>query len=211
MGEHATFEWEGGSVSGVWHHPPRSKTYLVLGHGAGGNMHTPGLVQYAEALADAGVGVVRFNFPYAEARRKVPDLQPRLVACFRAVVTQVRPHASRLYLGGRSMGGRIASHVVADGYPAAGLVFLSYPLHPPGQPHRLRTAHLSRIQIPMLFLQGTRDAFARPDLLRSTIASLPTATLHLIEGAGHGLTVKVREPHDITEELVRTTQAWIRS
>ena len=115
--EKVSFVWDGGAVSGFWHHPPRSATYLVLAHGAGGNLHTPSLVPFAEALTEAGVGAVRFSFPYAEAGRKVPDPQPRLEACYRAVAQQVGKRATRLFLGGRSMGGRIASHVVADGFP----------------------------------------------------------------------------------------------
>ncbi len=207
--EPATFDWEHGQVSAVWDHPPTGRTYLLLGHGAGGNLHTPGLAQYAVALAAAGVGAVRFNFPYAEAKRKVPDRQPVLEACFRAVAEQVGGRVKRLYLGGRSMGGRIASHVVAGGFAARGLVFLSYPLHPPGQPHRLRAAHLKEIAVPMLFVQGERDAFARPPLLHSVLETLPGATLHPVEGADHGLTVRGRDPADVTRELVEATREWM--
>ncbi|MGQ0570295.1 MAG: alpha/beta hydrolase family protein [Armatimonadota bacterium] len=209
--EHVSFEWEGGSVSGAWHHPAGGASYLVLGHGAGGNMHTPGLVRFVEALAAQGVGVVRFNFPYAETKRKVPDRQATLEACYRAVAGQVARRASRLFLGGRSLGGRMASHLVADGFPAAGLVFLSYPLHPPGQPERLRDAHLPRITVPMLFVQGSRDAFARPDLLASTIEKLRTATLHVLEGGDHSLVVRGRSGEDVARELVETTITWIRN
>lgn len=207
--ERTTFAWDGGSVSGVWHHPGRGKTYLVLGHGAGGNLHTPGLAQYADALAARGVGAVRFNFPYAEAKRKAPDPQTRLESCYQAVAQQVKTRASRVLLGGRSMGGRIASHVAAAGFPAAGLVFLSYPLHPPGQPQRLRTAHLPKISAPMLFLQGSKDAFAQPDLLTQTIRTLKTATLHVVEGANHGLVVRGRAAEDVLEELVGATLEWL--
>lgn len=202
-------EWDGGTISAAWHHPARGKTYLVLGHGAGGNMHTPGLVAFAAALADRGVGAVRFNFPYTEATRKVPDPRPRLEACYRAVAGRAAEHADRLFLGGRSMGGRIASYIVAEGYPAAGLVFLAYPLHPPGKPDQLRDAHLPKITVPMLFIQGSRDAFAQPDLLAATIRRLPTATLHVVEGAEHGLAVRARTSEDVTRELVDVTMKWI--
>lgn len=207
--EKITLRWADGTLSGVRHRPARGKTFLVLGHGAGGNMHTPGLVRYAEAMTARGVGVVRFNFPYAEARRKAPDPQSRLVACYRDVADQVQADAAHLYLGGRSMGGRIASHVVAEGFPADGLIFLSYPLHPPGQPERLRTSHLKKIAVPMLFLQGSRDAFARLDLLRAAVEALPEATLHLIEGADHGLGVKDRDPDEVTREMVDATLRWL--
>jgi predicted alpha/beta-hydrolase family hydrolase len=204
-----TFDWEGTRLSIVWDPPAEGGTYVVLGHGAGGNLHTPALTAYAGALAAAGVGAVRFNFPYAEAGRRVPDRQPILERCYAAVAAHVRPQVSRLYLGGRSMGGRIASHVVASGAAAAGLVFLSYPLHPPGRPDRLRAAHLPKIGIPMLFLHGTRDAFADPTLLRRVLQGLPTATLHDIEGADHGLTVRNRPAADVIRELVDVTVRWI--
>jgi predicted alpha/beta-hydrolase family hydrolase len=202
-------DWEGTRLPVVWDHPPAGDVYLLLGHGAGGTLHTPALAQYARVLAAAGVGAVRFNFPYAEAGRKVPDRQVVLERCFRAVAEHVRPRVGRLYLGGRSMGGRIASHSVAAGAPAAGVVFLSYPLHPPGQPQRLRSAHLEKVNVPMLFLHGTRDAFAREALLREVLARLPTATLHDVEGADHGLTVRGRDPGDVTRELVDVTRRWM--
>lgn len=207
--EQATITWTGGAVSAGWHHPATGRTYLVLGHGAGGTMHTPDLVTFAEMLAARGIGAVRFNFPYAEARGRTPDRQVVLESCYRAVADEAARRADVLLLGGRSMGGRIASHLVADGVPAAGLVFLSYPLHPPGQPQRLRDQHLYRITAPMLFLQGTRDAFAQPDLLRRTLAKLPTATLHPIAGADHGLRVAGTPASDILTDLVDTTVAWI--
>lgn len=207
--ERTTFEWEAGAVSGLWHHPGKGSTYLVLGHGAGGNMHTPGLAAFADALTEQGIGVVRFNFPYAEARRRAPDPQPRLEACYRAVAAEAARRADRVILGGRSMGGRIASHVVASGFPAAGLVFLSYPLHPPGKPTQLRTAHLPEITAPMLFIQGSRDAFARSDLLTTTLQALPRATWHIVDGANHSLAVRGRPSAEITRELVTVTTAWI--
>jgi len=206
--EPVAIAWEGGTVSAAWHHPPGGRTYLVLGHGAGGTMHTPDLVKFAQMIAPRGIGAVRFNFPYAEARRRVPDRQAALEACYAAVAREVTRRAERLLLGGRSMGGRIASHIVAGGFPAAGLVFLSYPLHPPGQPHRLRDAHLRSITRPMLFLQGTRDAFALPHLLRGTLAGLPTATLHSVEGATHALRVPGRTTDEVVTELVDATLAW---
>src|SRR2546422_4001975 len=207
--ETAAVTWEDQRVSAVWHHPARGRTYLVVGHGAGGSMYTPELVKFSEAMAARGIGAVRFNFPYAEARRRTPDRQAVLEACYRAVAGQVAQSADRLLLGGRSMGGRIASHLVAAGFAAAALVFLSYPLHPPGQPDRLRDKHLYALTIPMLFLQGTRDAFAQPELLQRTLARLPTATLYSVENADHGLRVPGRSSEEIIAELVDTTVAWI--
>jgi predicted alpha/beta-hydrolase family hydrolase len=207
--DRVSVRWEGGTVSTAWHPPSRGGVYLVLAHGAGGTMHTPDLVTFADRLAERGIGAVRFNFPYAEDRRKAPDRQAVLEVCYRAVADEVGRRATTVFLGGRSMGGRIASHIVASGTPATGLVFLSYPLHPPGQPHRLRDAHLYMITIPMLFMQGTRDAFAQPELLQRTLARLPTATLHTVDGADHALRVRGRSPDDITAELVGATADWI--
>jgi predicted alpha/beta-hydrolase family hydrolase len=211
MSRSETFDWEGTGLSVAWDHPGKGGTYVLLGHGAGGNLHTPGLAAYARALAAAGVGAVRFNFPYAEAGRRVPDRQPTLERSYAAIAAHVRPQVSRLYLGGRSMGGRIASHVVASGGAAAGLVFLSYPLHPPGRPDRLRAAHLPKIDVPMLFLHGTRDAFADPALLRHVLDGLPAATLHDVEGADHGLMVRGRPAAEVIGELVDVTVRWIEA
>lgn len=204
-----TIDWSEGQVSAVWHRPVRGETYLVLAHGAGGNLHTPGLADLAEILCRREIGVVRFNFPYAEAKRKVPDPQPVLETCYQTVAEHVRTQAGRLFLGGRSMGGRIASHIVAKGAAADGLVFLSYPLHPPGQPERLRTRHLPKITVPMLFVQGSKDTFARPDLLQAALATLPRATLHVVDGADHGLKVKGRTSDSVTQEVADIVAAWI--
>jgi predicted alpha/beta-hydrolase family hydrolase len=203
------FEWTGGTVTAAWHRPARGKIYLVLAHGAGGNLHTPGLAELAEVLWQHEIGVVRFNFPYAESKRKVPDPQPLLEDCYRSISEHVRTEASQLFLGGRSMGGRIASHIVAKGAVADGLVLLSYPLHPPGQPERLRTRHLPKITTPMLFIQGSRDTFARPDLLKATLATLPRATLHVVDGADHGLKVKGRTSDSVIHEVADIVAAWI--
>ncbi len=209
--------WNEGAVSAIWSRPAQAAgtTWIVLGHGAGGNLHSPDLAQFAEAMSARGVGAVRFNFPYAEAKRRIPDRQATLEACYRAVAEaaaeRVTAGPPRLVLGGRSMGGRIASHVVAAGFPAAGLLFLAYPLHPPAQPDRLRDAHLGKITIPMLFLQGSRDAFARPDLLAKTVAALPTATLHVVDGGDHGLKVRGRAAKDVRAEIVEVAVGWVRS
>src|SRR5262249_18073777 len=131
-------------------------TVIVLAHGAGGNMATPLLLDVAEDLAQDGIATVRFNFPYTQRGDRRPDPAPVLEACYRAVLEQVRSdpelHLERLVIGGKSLGGRMASHLAAAGEPVEGLLFLGYPLHPAGQPERLRAAHLSRIDVPMLFI-----------------------------------------------------------
>ena len=207
--EEATFAWDGGNVSGVWHHPDKGRDYLILAHGAGGNMTTPQLTSYADQIAARGLGAVRFNFAYSEAKKKAPDRTDKLEACYLAVATDVAARAKRVFIGGRSMGGRIGSHIVAQGFPAAGLVFLAYPLHPPGKPERIRDEHLKTISVPMLFLQGSRDPFARADLLDQTIASLPTATLHRVQDGDHSHKVPGRPVADVVKELVDATFDWI--
>jgi len=206
--EPTTFPAGGGQVSGAWHHPPDGDTYLVLAHGAGGTMATPSTVAYGEQLSARGIGVVRFNFPYAEAGKRSPGRAEPNEHCWREVADHVAERAGTLLLGGRSYGGRLASHIVADGYPAAGLVFLAYPLHPPGKREQLRDEHLGRIKVPMLFLQGTRDPFATPSLLEQVVAKLPAATLHPLEGGDHSHKVKGRPADEVIAELVGATVAW---
>ena len=204
------FAWRDGDVSGARDAPAESRVAtLVWAHGAGGDMNHPSPSGVAHGLAEAGIEVFRFNFPYREAGRRAPDKQDRLEACYWGVAKEVSSSADRLFLGGGSMGGRIASHIVADGFPAAGLAFQSYPLHAPGKPERMRDAHLRRIAVPMLFVSGTRDSFASGDLLDRTVASLPNATLHRIEGADHGLKVKGRSQQDVVAEVVTTIAGWI--
>jgi len=205
-----TFCWDESEVSGAWHRPQGAvRNALILAHGAGYGMNTRLLVDVAEALRERGVAVLRFNFPYTEAGRRRPDPQPKLEACYRAVASVVATEFERPFLGGKFMGGRIASYIVADGFPAAGLVFLGYPLHPPGQPERIRDAHLKRIASPMLFLQGTRDPFATPELLHQTIASLPSARVVEILGGDHSFKVRARSTTDVTAELVEAIGSFV--
>jgi predicted alpha/beta-hydrolase family hydrolase len=190
-------------------------TVLVLGHGAGGNRCTPMLVDLAEALADSGRATLLYNFPYAERGGKRPDPPRALEATAReaAEVALARTGADRIVMGGRSMGGRIASQVVAGGVRADGLAFLAYPLHPPGRPETRRDAHLPGIGAPMLFVQGTRDAFAREDLLLGLVAGLgPRAELHRVESADHSFRVLKRSgrtPEGVLEEVRTSVLAWL--
>jgi predicted alpha/beta-hydrolase family hydrolase len=192
-------------------------TVVVLGHGAGGSRRTPMLVALAEALADSGRAALVYNFPYAEKRSRRPDPPRVLEATAReaAEVAVERAGASRIVVGGRSMGGRIASQTVAAGSRADGLVFLAYPLHPPGRPEKRREAHLPGIAVaaPMLFVQGTRDAFAREDLLQDLVRRLgERAELHGVEAADHSFRVLKRSgrtPEDVLEEVRRTLLGWL--
>jgi predicted alpha/beta-hydrolase family hydrolase len=183
------------------------RTVVVLGHGAGGDRHTPMLVDLAEALAASGRAALLYNFPYAERGARRPD-PPRVLestAREAARLAAARTDAASVVMGGRSMGGRIASQVVAAGAPCAALAFLGYPLHPPGRHEKRREAHLPAIGAPMLFVQGTRDAFAREDLLHALIARLGTkAELCPVEGADHSFRVLKRSgrtPGDVQEEV----------
>ncbi len=190
-------------------------TVVVLGHGAGGTRDTPMLVSLAEALAASGRAALLYNFPYAERRTRRPDPPKVLEATAREAAEVAVKHtgAARVVMGGRSMGGRIASQVVAGGARADGLAFLAYPLHPPGRPEKLRDAHLPAIAAAMLFVQGTRDAFAREDLLQALIERLEDrAELHRVESADHSFRVLKRSgrtPEDVEEEVQATLLGWL--
>jgi predicted alpha/beta-hydrolase family hydrolase len=204
-------DWDDGSVTAAWDGSrDDADRVLVLAHGAGGDMTDAILTGVAKELASHGTAVLRFNFPYREAGRKAPGAQTQSEACYRAVADVARKNGAPLYLGGKSYGGRMASHIVADGYAADGLVFLSYPLHAPGRFDKLRDEHLRTITTPMLFVQGTRDTFARPDLLEQTLASLPTATHVPIENGDHGLKVPHRTTADVVMQIASAIRTFVR-
>ncbi|MGE5124844.1 MAG: alpha/beta family hydrolase [Betaproteobacteria bacterium] len=185
------------------------ETVVVLGHGAGGNRRTPMLLALAEALARSGRAALLYNFPYAERRARRPDPPRALEAAARAAARLAveKTGARRVVHGGRSLGGRIASQVVAAGEPAAGLALLAYPLHAPGKPEQLRDAHLSRITAPMLFVQGTRDAFAREDLLLRTVGGLGSrAELVRVAEADHSFAV-LRRSGRTGDEVLREVES----
>jgi predicted alpha/beta-hydrolase family hydrolase len=165
---------------------------VLLTPGAGADRQSPSLVAIEEALAPAGVAVERMDFPYRRAGRKAPDRPPVLIAAVvegvGALVAATGLPADRVALGGRSMGGRMCSIAVADGLPCLGLVLVSYPLHPPGRPERARTEHLGRLDVPCLFVSGTRDAFGTPAELEEAAARIPGPVTHVwLEGGDHGL------------------------
>jgi uncharacterized protein len=210
----------GSAVSGAVHLPSGTPadTVVVLAHGAGTDMTNALLVAVADGLARQGFPTVRFNFPHTERGGRAPDPPPVLEACYRDVLAQVRAdpelHPRRVVIGGKSMGGRMASHLAAAGEAVDGLLFLGYPLHPAGKPERLRTAHLARIRVPMLFLTGTRDALCRLDLLRGALATVPGATLHVVDDGDHSFAVRKRSGRDaamVLDELVATSVAWLRA
>lgn len=167
---------------------------LVLAHGAGSDQDHPLLVALAEGLAARGIEVVTFNFLYSEAGRGAPNRPPVLEACWRAVLDAVRARRpGPVAIGGKSMGGRIASMVAAAGAgELAGVVLVGYPLHPPQKPEQLRVAHLPSVTAPMLFVQGERDEFGTPDELRPFLAPIAHAELFVVAGGDHSLRVPRR-------------------
>jgi predicted alpha/beta-hydrolase family hydrolase len=194
---------------------------LILAHGAGAGQRSTFMVDFATALSSLGLDVVTFNFPYTEQRRRIPDRAPVLEGCYRQVVAAVHAgleSARRLLcIGGKSMGGRIASQVAAAdaSLPVAGLVLLGYPLHPPGRPLERRDRHLPSIARPMLFVQGSRDAFGTPDELRPALQTLiPAPTLRPVPQGDHSFKLpgkNLAAQTAVYGEIQRTIVAWVRA
>ena len=183
---------KGGETSIVYGLPSKFRdpsTCLIIAHGAGGPMHTPFIRYFHTELAKQGFLTVKFNFPYMEARRRVPDRREILEGSYRTVVEQAKNgmhKPDRMLIGGKSMGGRIASQIAANGEDVNGLFFLGYPLHPIGKPDQLRDEHLYQIKKPMLFVSGTRDNFARRDLLEMVVSKIGSnAQIHWIQNGDH--------------------------
>ena len=183
---------------------------LVLAHGAGADQRSPFMIESAQALSRRGVTTVTFNFLYKEQHRKLPDRRPVLESCYRAMVDAVSRHSSTagrpVFIGGKSMGGRIATQIAAadPALPIAGLVALGYPLHPPGKPEQRRDAHLPDIRRPMLIVQGSRDAFGTPEEFGEVLACMnPRPTLHVIAGGDHSF--KVARSSSTAQQVTFTT------
>jgi len=211
----------GGSVSAVVACPKTRVSgdapALILAHGAGNDMQSPFLSAVHEGLARRGYVAVKFNFPYTEKARRAPDSPAVLEACYshvlRAVRNDARIGARRIVIGGKSLGGRIASHLAATGEPVAGLILLGYPLHPPRKTDQLRIAHLGNIRVPMLFFCGTRDALCDLELLRQTLGSLSApVALHVIEGGDHSFNLPKsmhRSAAEVWTEIVDASARWL--
>jgi hypothetical protein len=206
----------GGEVSALLVRPEKARRVMVLAHGAGAGMRHPFLEKLSGELAGVGVTTLRYQFPYMEQRRRIPDAPAVLTATVAAAVRVASEAAPGLplFAGGKSMGGRMTSQAAAqsllDG--VRGLVFYGFPLHPPNRPGTNRADHLPKVTVPMLFLQGTRDTFADLKLLRPICEKLgPRATLHIIENADHSFHVPKtsgRSDAEVFQELVRTTASW---
>ena len=203
----------------------RAAAGLVLAHGAGAGQHSRFMVDAAQALAGRGITTATFDFPYITDGRNVPDKPPVLEASWRAGIAAARSHDAfaglPLFIGGKSMGGRIASHVAAQDeghWGLAGLVFLGYPLHPPGRPEKRRDAHLPAIREPMLFVQGTRDLFGTAAEIRTLLPALHRAELFEVADGDHSFKIRVKmtgkrqeavlsEIFDAVARFARTVQA----
>jgi len=205
-----------GDVSALLVRPADARLLYVLAHGAGAGMRHPFLETISQRLAEQEIATLRYQFPYMEQRARRPDPPAVAAAAVRAAVMEAARAAPGLPLlaGGKSFGGRMTSTAQA-GEPLAGvrgLVFLGFPLHPPGRPGNERAEHLTQVQIPMLFLQGTRDDFADLKLLRPVVKRLGTrATLHLVDGGDHSFKVlkkSGRTEADVMTELVGAIVEW---
>lgn len=185
---------------------------LVYAPGAGSNMHDPFGRYLCRRMADSGAVAVRFQFPYKEAGKSRPDPPRVLEATWRAVLDSVRGEARRVIVSGRSMGGRIGSHVVAQGEAADALALFAYPLHPPGNPEKARVEHLPSIHVPTLFCSGSRDAFASPEELRAAAKKVRGSKVHILEAADHGFRAPKssgRTREEIWEEAGDVLEGWL--
>jgi uncharacterized protein len=199
----------------------RASAGIVLAHGAGAGQRSHFMVLAAKQMAARGVTAATFDFPYVTEHRKVPDKTPVLEAAWRAALTAAQEHAAfqglPLFIGGKSMGGRISSHIAAaHGEGIRGLVFFGYPLHPPGRPDQRRDAHLPDVREPMLFVQGTRDPFGTADDIRALLPRLnPKAAVHEVLDGDHSFKVRVsvagKSQDAVLTEIFDAAAAFIRA
>jgi len=187
----------------------------VVGHGAGAGRNSPFMVRFASGMAERGISTATFDFPYMAARRGAPDKPAVLEASWRAAVDEAKSvfDGLPLFIGGKSMGGRIASHIASQGTPGlAGLFFLGYPLHPPGAPEKRRDAHLPAIAEPMLFVQGTRDTFGTSAEIDALLPTLQRARLHVVQDGDHSFKVRAssgQKPDQVIEGIMDVVVAWM--
>jgi uncharacterized protein len=188
---------------------------MVVAHGAGAGRNSPFMVRTAVGLAERGVSAATFDFPYMTAGRSVPDRPEVLERSWREAISLARDTFTGLplFIGGKSMGGRIASHVAAQGgEQIAGVIFLGYPLHPPGKPGQRRDAHLPAIREPMLFVQGTNDAFGTAEEIRAILPTLHHASIHVVERGDHSFKVSGRgapKPDAVLSLVLDAVRQWI--
>jgi uncharacterized protein len=210
---------EGATVSGLLDGSVNADACYVFAHGAGAGMNHAFMAAIAGGLAQRGVATLRFQFPYMEQGSKRPDLPKVAQAAVRAAVQEAAKKLPNvpLFAGGKSFGGRMTSQAqAAEPLPhVQGLIFVGFPLHAAGKPSIERANHLAEVQVPMLFLQGTRDALADMDLIHEITTKLGTrATLHIVEGGDHSFHVLARSgrtDEQVREELLDTMAGWMKS
>ncbi len=214
MTEHLTVTWDEGQLVPAVFVDGDRRPGVLLAHGAGVGQSHEMMVALRDGIAAAGHPVMTFDYPYMAAGRKAPDRPPKLLASHRAAAAVLRDRVGdRIVLAGRSMGGRMASHLAAEGEPCEGLILFSYPLHPPGRPEKLRVDHLPSITVPVLSLTGTRDAFVTRELYDEHLGSMPTVTTHWLEDADHSYRVRKkvtgRTRDEVVEEIIEVTVKWL--
>lgn len=212
-----------GEVSALWHMPQGAKFLYIFGHGAGAGMNYPLMTALATALGHAGIGTLRYQFPYMEAGKKMPNRHPVLEATVIAAIKKGQSLApkARIVIGGRSMGGRMSSQALAHADDetrdsVVALIYLGFPLHKIDEPSVERADHLAEIRTPMLFVQGTEDEMCEPKLLKSVVSKLKSKckmTIHWLEGADHGFKVKggAKAQQALFDQIGKECAAWLQS
>lgn len=198
----------------TWYEATDPVATLVLAHGAGAGQKSAWMMKAAQAIAARGITVATFDFPYMQAGKSVPDKAPVLEQAWREALTKAAVgRADAIFIGGKSMGGRIATHIAAQGVERiAGVVLLGYPLHPPGQPAKRRDAHLPQITAPVLFVQGSSDTFGTGDEIQALLPTMQKATLQVIEGGDHSFKVRggAAKVEAAFEHAIDTAARWIK-
>jgi predicted alpha/beta-hydrolase family hydrolase len=212
--ESTSIDSASGPLPALWHAPDAAVAALVLAHGAGAGMTHAHMEAIAAAFGRCGIATLRFNFPFIEAGRKRVDSPAVATAAVAAAYAATRARTRLpVWLGGHSFGGRMASHaVLTHALDPVGLVFCSFPLHPPERPAVDRAAHLAALRRPLLFLSGTRDALETAQLLKNVVAALPQAELHWLATADHGYRVQKRargDAENVFDEMARAARAFI--
>lgn len=209
MTQELSIPFNDSALSALWMPASNAKALMILAHGSGAGKDHDFMTGYAQAVADLGVSVLRFNFPYMDAGKKFPDKAPTAIAVWHQVRSWVEDHLADglpVVVAGKSFGGRMASLAVAEGMPANALIFLGYPLHAPKKEDKLRDEHLYPLAIPMLFLEGTKDPFANPERMETVVAKLNKSTeLAWFEGGNHSFKVAR------SQRTVAQDGAWLAS
>ena len=206
--------YDGGTVTGITAGEP-GVVGVLLAHGAGAGQSHPWIVQVRDGLARRGLFVMSFDYRYTEAGRKAPDRMPMLLSVHRAAAEALAGECDRVVLAGKSMGGRVGSHLAGDeGWPAAGLVYFGYPLVPMGKGEPRPTDHLQAIEAPQLFFAGARDRLSPPPLVAGIANAVPDGSLEVVEDGDHSFKVLKRTPKTseaVLDEVVDNAATWLHT